>query len=233
MAQRRMFSKSITNSSQFLMMHQSSQNLYFHFGMNADDDGFCEHFPLMRMTDSKPDDLKVLQAKGFVNVFDEKVLIITDWKENNYLRSDRYTPSKYLEIYKEEIKRLSSGIPSGDTGKVRLGKVRLEEDINTVEQAPQEIPLLIKSFEEVNPAVKRMYGNKTQRQACKDLIETYGFDRVLNVIKNTLPRTNKMTAEFFPNIGTPLQLFDKWQKLEDAIFAYRAKKQIKNNNVFW
>ena|SRR3990167_3242390 len=233
MAQRRMFSKSITNSSQFLMMPQSSQNLYFHFGMNADDDGFCEHFPLMRMTDSKPDDLKVLQAKGFVNVFDEKVLIITDWKENNYLRSDRYTPSKYLEIYKEEIKRLSSGIPSGDTGKVRLGKVRLEEDINTVEQAPQEIPLLIKSFEEVNPAVKRMYGNKTQRQACKDLIETYGFDRVLNVIKNTLPRTNKMTAEFFPNIGTPLQLFDKWQKLEDAIFAYRAKKQIKNNNVFW
>ena len=215
------------------MMPQSSQNLYFHFGMNADDDGFCEHFPLMRMTDSKPDDLKVLQAKGFVNVFDEKVLIITDWKENNYLRSDRYTPSKYLEIYKEEIKRLSSGIPSGDTGKVRLGKVRLEEDINTVEQAPQEIPLLIKSFEEVNPAVKRMYGNKTQRQACKDLIETYGFDRVLNVIKNTLPRTNKMTAEFFPNIGTPLQLFDKWQKLEDAIFAYRAKKQIKNNNVFW
>ena len=228
-----MFSKSITNSNQFFIIPQSSQNLYFHFGMNADDDGFYEHFPLMRMTDSKPDDLKVLQAKGFVNVFDEKVLIITDWKENNYLRSDRYTPSKYLEIYKEEIKRLSSGIPSGDTGKVRLGKVRLEEDINTVEQAPQEIPLLIKSFEEVNPAVKRMYGNKTQRQACKDLIETYGFDRVLNVIKNTLPRTNKMTAEFFPNIGTPLQLFDKWQKLEDAIFAYRAKKQIKNNNVFW
>jgi hypothetical protein len=73
-----MFSKTITNSSQFLMMPQSSQNLYFHLGMNSDDDGFCEHFTVMRMTDSKPDDLKILQAKGFVHVFDDRVLVIRD-----------------------------------------------------------------------------------------------------------------------------------------------------------
>ena len=144
MAQRRMFSKTITNSSQFLMMPQSSQNLYFHLGMNADDDGFCEHFTIMRMTDSKPDDLKILQAKRFIQVFDDKVLVILDWKENNYLRSDRYTPSKYLEIYKNEIKQLSSGIPDvipdgnqmatqdrlgkDSIGKDRLGKKREGED---------------------------------------------------------------------------------------------------------
>jgi len=102
-----MFSKTITNSSQFLMMPQSSQNLYFHLGMNADDDGFCEHFTIMRMTESKPDDLKILQAKGFVNVFDDKVLVVLDWKENNFIRSDRYKPSKYLETYKEELAILS------------------------------------------------------------------------------------------------------------------------------
>lgn len=132
MATRRMFSKTITNSSNFLMMPQSTQNLYFHLGMNADDDGFCEHFTIMRMTESKPDDLKILQAKGFVHVFDDRVLIILDWKENNYLRSDRYTPSKYIELYKNELKQLSenscphSGIPSGtpavDSGKDRIGK---------------------------------------------------------------------------------------------------------------
>lgn len=135
MAQRRMFSKSITNSSQFLMMPQSSQNLYFHLGMNADDDGFCEHFTIMRMTESKPDDLKVLQAKGFVRVFDDKVLVIIDWKENNYLRSDRYTPSKYLEIYKEEIRALASNNIKEESGtpmvyqmetQVRLGKERID-----------------------------------------------------------------------------------------------------------
>lgn len=141
MAQRRMFSKTITNSSQFLMMPSSSQNLYFHLGMNADDDGFCEHFTVMRMTDSKPDDLRLLQAKGFVHVFDDKVLVILDWKENNYLRADRYTKSKYMEIYKKEIQMLTerrclpSGIPSVNQvvderytqdriGKDRIGKER-------------------------------------------------------------------------------------------------------------
>lgn len=101
--------------------------------MNADDDGFCEHFMVMRMTENKPDNLKVLQVKEFIRVFDDKVLIITDWKENNYLRSDRYSPSKYLEIYKEELRLLAvgnvdtSGIPNGNQGypQDRLGKVRL------------------------------------------------------------------------------------------------------------
>ena len=127
-----MFSKTITNSSKFLMMPQSSQNLYFHLGMNADDDGFCEHFAVMRMTDSKPDDLSVLATKNFVHIFDNKVLIVLDWKENNYLRNDRYTPSKYLKLYKEELAQILSekkqvdlfGIPNGnqmDT-QVRLGK---------------------------------------------------------------------------------------------------------------
>jgi len=119
------------------MMPQSAQNLYFHLGMNADDDGFCEHFTIMRMTESKPDDLKILQAKQFVHVFDEKVLIIRDWKENNYIRSDRYSESKYLEEYKKEIKLLSegSGIPMVDQrdtqvrlGKDSIGKVSIGKD---------------------------------------------------------------------------------------------------------
>lgn len=137
MAQRRMFSKTITNSSRFLMMPQSAQNLYFHLGMNADDDGYCEHFTVMRMTESKPDDLKILHAKEFVKVFDDKVLVILDWHENNYIRSDRYNESKYLEIYKDEIKKISYGIPDDnqkddkrDTqvrlGKDNIGKERLK-----------------------------------------------------------------------------------------------------------
>ena len=95
--------------------------------MNADDDGFCEHFTVMRMTDSKPDDLRILQAKGYVHVFDDKVLVILQWKENNYLRNDRYSPSKYLKIYHGELLRLSTGIPNGDSGKDRIGKDRIGE----------------------------------------------------------------------------------------------------------
>jgi len=147
MANRRMFSKTITNSSNFLMMPQSSQNLYFHLGMNADDDGFCEHFSIMRMTDSKPDDLRILQSKKFISIFDDKVLIILDWKENNYLRPDRYTKSKYIELYKKELNLIgmSSGIPQVDTGKVRIGKVRIDK--NRVEEENQ-LDTSYKAFEE-------------------------------------------------------------------------------------
>jgi len=154
MAQRRMFSKDITSSSRFLMMPSSSQSLYFHLGMNADDDGFCEHFMVMRMTGSQPDDLAVLQAKGFVHIFDEKVLVILDWKMNNYLRSDRYTPSRYITIYKDEISRINTGrkqdelfgIPDGrqSTTEYRIGKDSIgnnkgDEEIKNSGQ-PVDIP---------------------------------------------------------------------------------------------
>lgn len=226
MANRRMFSKSITSSSQFLMMPSSSQNLYFHIGMNADDDGFCEHFAVMRMTDSKPDDLKILQAKGFVNVFDDRVLIIIDWKENNYLRPDRYTPSKYLDVYKKELKRLSSGIPNVDLGK---DSIEIVEDTNT-ETSSVEISNLIKSFEVINQASKKFYSNKTQRDACNSLIESYGYEKVMSIIEKTIPRTN--TMEFFPSITTPLQLFEKWATLESAVAKFRSKNntEVKKNN---
>ena len=150
MAQRRMFNRSITNSSEFLMMSQSSQSLYFHLGMNADDDGFCEVFTIMRMTESKPDDLKSLHERGLIFVVDSKVCIVKDWHQNNQLRKDRYTKSKYLEIeqYKdvymqvmeEKIRDislyqdvLSGGKPNGNQmapqysiGKVSIDKVSIE-----------------------------------------------------------------------------------------------------------
>jgi len=237
MSQRRMFSPQIVESEEFLTMPISSQALYFHLGMNADDDGFIQPKIIMRTTGANDDDLKVLLTKRFLLAFDGGVVVIKHWLIHNLIQKDRYHQTRFLEQKKTLLIKENKAYTeiSNPVNKmlteVRLGKVRLGED--NAEDKSSDIPLLIKEFETINPAVKRMYGNKTQRKACSDLIESYGFDRVINVIKNTLPRTNKMTAEFFPNIGTPLQLSDKWQKLEDAIFAYRAKKQIKNNNVFW
>ena len=118
MAQRRMFNKSITNSSKFLKMPMSSRLLYYDLGMNADDDGFVEHFMVLRMTGATQQDLGVLEINGLVKIFDENVLWIKDWKENNYIRNDRYVPSKYLSVYNLE----TIGIPLVDTGKDSIGK---------------------------------------------------------------------------------------------------------------
>lgn len=104
MAQKRMFDKTITNSDDFLEMPDSSQNLYFHLSMNADDDGFVNNWKsIMRMTGHKEDDLKVLTAKQFIIPFDSGVIVIRHWRINNYLRNDRYVATKF----KDEMSKLT------------------------------------------------------------------------------------------------------------------------------
>ena len=103
MAQRRMFNKSITNSDTFMEMPQTSQNLYFHLSMNADDDGFVDNWKaIMRMTGNKEDDLKVLIAKSYIIPFESGVIVIKHWRLNNYLQADR----KLATIHQEELKSL-------------------------------------------------------------------------------------------------------------------------------
>src|ERR1044072_8482425 len=103
MAQRRMFSSQIVTSDEFLEMPLTSQALYFHLGMSADDDGFVSPRKDLRMTGAGQDDLKVLVAKSFVIPFESGAIVITHWKQNNFLRNDRYTPT----IYKAERELLS------------------------------------------------------------------------------------------------------------------------------
>lgn len=105
MAQRRMFSKDITNSEEFLEMPDSTQKLYFHLGMNADDDGFIQPKGTMRLVRSGEDDLKVLEAKGFLISFNGSVIVITHWKMNNDIKNDR----KKETIYTQHLKALGIG----------------------------------------------------------------------------------------------------------------------------
>lgn len=95
------------------------------------------------------------------------------------------------------------------------------------EETSQEIPELIKSFESINPVAKNWYGNNTQRKACQDLIDTYSFQRVKDVIEKTLPKTNNL--QYFPSITTPLQLRDKWSSLESAVIKHQSEKLSKQN----
>ena len=149
MAERRMFSKSITNSSIFLKMPISSRLLYYDLGMNADDDGFVEHFMVLRMTGASEQDLGVLELNGLIKILDDNVLWIKDWKVNNSIKNDRYKPSKYLTIYKLDTLCIQSGTKmdpvwnqNGDTGKdsigKKLGKDRLGE--NNIDITPSSEP---------------------------------------------------------------------------------------------
>ena len=98
MAQRRMFSKEITTSDLFVDMPASTQLLYFHLGMEADDEGFIGNARMLgRAYGASNDDLRLLQAKGFIIVFESGVTVVKDWNVNNKLRKDRFRPTIYQD----------------------------------------------------------------------------------------------------------------------------------------
>ena len=145
MADKRMFSLKIVDSDLFLDMPLSSQCLYFHLSMRADDDGFVDNpKKIIKIIGANDDDLKILITKGFVIVFERGIIVITHWKINNYIRSDRRKETMYItekqSLTQTEngayIKLEQLGIPNDNQvsttcphsiGKGRLDKVSIDK----------------------------------------------------------------------------------------------------------
>ena len=119
MANRRMFSLDVVDTDRFLDMSASAQALYFHLGMRADDDGFVSSpRKIAKASNCGLDDLTLLAAKGFIIPFESGVVVVTHWKENNYIRADRYKPTRYtkeaemLEKIGDVYQLSTTGIPT-------------------------------------------------------------------------------------------------------------------------
>ena len=98
MSKRRLFSKDITESDAFADMPLSTQALYFHLGMNADDDGFVNSAKkVQRGIGASNDDYNLLLAKRFLIQFESGVVVIKHWHINNSIRQDRKKPTNYQE----------------------------------------------------------------------------------------------------------------------------------------
>ena len=135
MAQKRMFSLKIVDTDEFLDMPPTTQNLYFHLCMRADDDGFVSNpKKIMKIVNSAADDMKVLTAKSFVIPFESGICVIKHWKIHNLIRADRYIETEYKKekkLLKMEDKKyelddgMQNDIPNGNPVKVRLDKVSI------------------------------------------------------------------------------------------------------------
>ncbi len=100
LAEKRMFTQKIIDSDPFLDMPLSTQALYFHLNMRADDDGFINNPKrIQRTIGASEDDLKLLIAKRFVIGFENGVIVIKHWRMHNTLRKDRYNPTQYQEEF--------------------------------------------------------------------------------------------------------------------------------------
>ena len=98
MAEKRMFTQKICDSDAFLDMPLTTQALYFHLNMRADDDGFVNNpKKIQRMIGASEDDLKLLVLKRFILTFDNGVIVIKHWRMHNLLRKDRHHPTQYQE----------------------------------------------------------------------------------------------------------------------------------------
>lgn len=146
-----MFAKTIIDSDLFLDMPSSTQCLYFHLSMRADDDGFINNpKKIQRMVGSSDDDLKLLIAKNFIIPFESGVVVIKHWKIHNYIQKDRYKPTLYqneleqLEVDKSKNYQIKLAENSTDTkcihdvskvdSQVRLGKDSIGKNSIPIEE---------------------------------------------------------------------------------------------------
>lgn len=93
-----MFTDKVVESDAFTDMPLSAQALYFHFNMEADDDGFVNNPKrICRSLGASEDDLKILIGKRFLLSFDSGIIAVKHWRMHNLLRKDRYTETQYKE----------------------------------------------------------------------------------------------------------------------------------------
>ena len=178
MANRRMFSLKIIDTDLFLDMPVSSQLLYFHLSMRADDDGFVSSpKKIIKMVNCSEDDFKVLRAKNFIIPFESGICVIRHWKIHNYIQSDRYNKTMYLaekealldvngtyeinELKHVDTECIQDGYIS-DT-QVRLGKVRLELNKDSVNKKIVKKPVPVKiNYKELVKMTKIQYDKLIQ-----------------------------------------------------------------------
>ena len=154
-----MFAKAIIDSDAFLDMPPSTQVLYFHLAMRADDDGFINNpKTIMRIVGAKDDDIKLLVAKRFIIPFDSGVVVIKHWRIHNYIQKDRYTETKYIEEKNQLIINKKNGYSLKQIGLLddendnvyildtqdRLGKDRLGKDRLELERDKNKATRFIK-----------------------------------------------------------------------------------------
>jgi hypothetical protein len=207
-----MFTQKIIDSDAFLDMPLSSQALYFHLNMRADDDGFINNpKKIQRMIGASDDDLKLLCAKRFVIGFESGVIVIKHWRMHNTLRKDRYNPTQYQEelalldvkdnnAYTERLPEVpmipelpvaTTWQPNGNQmatqyreDKNSIDKISIEKCSNDSAESPscQQIVDLYNSICKSFPSVRTL--SDARRKAINARLKAYSLEDFKTVFEN-------------------------------------------------
>lgn len=201
-----MFSQRIVESARFLKMPPSTQCLYFHLGIHADDDGVVEGYNVMKQTGSTEDDLKILAAKGLITVLNaDLVTYINDWKENNHIRSDRKVDS----IYRDLLVRMLPDI------EIQQAKARADTGKKTG----------IKKIENDGRPVDNQWTSNGPHRLGKDRL---GKDSINNIVDSSESPTQIYESEF----EQLWSMYPKKQGKKAALRHYKTWRKRSKDNTF-
>lgn len=243
-AQRRMISLKIVDTDIFLDMPLTARYLYLEFCTRADDEGFiASPKKILRMVGCSDDDFKILMAKQFIIPFESGVCVIKHWKIHNYIRSDRFTEtiylneksllavdenSAYVKVHDENthyvipnvIPNVNQVVGSMDTqvrlGKDSKGKDRLEEGKGSKETIETLIDAYASSGSELN---KTLLDFVEMRKEIKKKLTTRALKMILN-------KLNKLADDEYTKIKILEQsILHSWQDV------YELKQGNSNYSV--
>lgn len=211
MAKKRMFDNEIISQDSFIDLPKEAIALYFLLGMEADDEGFVAPKKVMRVYAISDDTLKILVAKNYIIPFKSGVVVITDWKRNNYLDKNRITPT----IYQEEKEQL---VFDGKKNKYLLNacgssvKQMLNDGLTSIEENSIEEKKKIPSSKDEElrnhfELIWNIYPNKKGKAKALQLYFSWLKGRKINSI------TSKLTDE----------------QMYYAVLAY--KKECEDNKI--
>lgn len=190
LAQKRMFTMKIVDSDAFLNMPATTQCLYFHLNMRADDDGFIGNPKrIMKITGASEDDLRLLIAKRFVLTFEDGVIVIKHWRMHNTLSRDRYTETSYIDEKRMLLLK--------ENGSYSLASGNVIDDTKLIERSNRQTH-------------NRRNKDATKTHADKDI----GLDKDIDIDKE---KDNKLIVSKDTICQTDVRrVIEEWNKLQEV-----------------
>lgn len=257
MANRRMFSRDVVMTDDFLDLPPTTKALYFFLNLEADDDGFVGNpKTIMRLVGTTKEDMKLLIEGNYVLLFNSGVVVITDWTEHNSIRKDRKKPTRFTEEMQQialvegnKYQWLSDVQPTdnqlttkcqtnGCIGEDRIGEDRIGEDRGVeVREEKQPTPTtpfnqdfanLYKSFEqETGKALSPL-----QMEDLQYMLDEFNADVILEALKEAVSQGKA-------NFAYIKAILNRWKQdnlmtvelVRNRKAIREAKKQKTNTNT--
>lgn len=238
MGNRRMISKTVTQTQRFLRLPLEAQALYFHLIQNSDDDGVVEAFPVVRMIGVSEDSLGLLIVKDFIRPLnDEMVYFITDFHEQNTVRKDRYSPSIYKHLLEKPPEKYpglprdnqteTTGLPNISQSKSSQSNIIQSRSSQKDEDGESENII----FKKLKEAFGEMAISGTIIAEVEDLLKVHGKSLLLYALDTTILNAGKSiryTRTILANWqGQGLRTVEQVKQHEEKRQQHKQKPQAK------